>query len=390
MLRRLGSLPRRRLLIVIALVLAGLGYGSLAAGLRLSSALLPGNAVRLPGPAASLPGLTAPTTPPGRRTNFLILGVDHRNGVPNTSTEPGQANAPDYGRSDTMAVLSVDPASKTAVLLSIPRDLWLEVPNGRGGWTLDRINEAFYTGEADHLPGGGGQAAADAVTHNFGIPIDYYVVIDFKGFIGLVDALGGIDLNVPQTITATILPKNNSGGYEYTFFAGEQHLNGELALGYARFRYDPQGDLGRILRQQAVAVAARDKALSLGWLSVTRAPSLWDRYNATVDTNLPAYKVPGYALLAKQIEDNGIGRHSLGEPGATREVILPSGADVLLPDPSIVARIIGDAFDDTHLRDITMQRLSLIYPTLNAMPPLHAPQLIPTGSPSAPSVDITP
>jgi len=104
-----------------------------------------------------------------------------------------------------MALVSVDPVTKSAAILSIPRDLWVQVPDGRGGWTIDRLNEAYHTGEMGHLSGGGGETAAAAVTHNFGIPIDYYVALDFAGFTSLVDALGGIDVAVPGTLTATVL-----------------------------------------------------------------------------------------------------------------------------------------------------------------------------------------
>lgn len=377
---------RRRIVFAAILLLLGVsGYAGASIAIQLSSKALPGNAFHLPGPLKRLPYLAAPAPKAGHRINILVMGIDQRPHQPANPSTPFTPSASDPGNTDTMAVVSIDPASKSATILSIPRDLWLEIPDGRGGWTLNRINAAFPTGVADNLPGGGPASAEAAVTYNFGIPITYYVVIDFKGFMKLIDALGGIDLTVPTTITSTVLPEADTGGYEFTFFAGREHLDGELALAYARFRNDPQGDLGRIQRQQQVALAARQKALSLGWLG--HALQLWSRYNTAVQTNIPGWQIPGMALLAKQIESLGIKTRSLGEPGATSEVILPSGADVLFPDPSIAARIVGDALDNTTLRDETYARLTRIYPppgaptaaVLGGMPPQSG-----TPSPDAP------
>lgn len=387
--RRL-RLPRRRYLALTALTLVALTYVSLAAGVHFSKIVLPGNAVSLPGPVKQLPYLSAPTAAPGHPINFLILGVDNRPDEPGeydaTQQSSTQDGAPDPGLSDTMAVVSVDPAAKTAAVLSIPRDLWLEVPDGQGGWTMDRINEAYHTGEADKLPGGGPAAAEAAVQHNFGIHIDHYLVLNFDGFMRLVDALGGIDLNIPTTITTTILPKANTGGYEYTFLAGQQHLNGELALGYSRFRNDPQGDLGRIQRQQRVALAARQRALSLDWLG--HPLDIWNKYNSAFHTDLHIWDMPGFALLGKQIESNAIHTRSLGEAGATTEVILPSGADVLLPDPGVVSSIVGETFNDPSLHDATLARLQQLYPVPGKLTPqaLGEATASPTADPDSPSL----
>ncbi len=353
--------PRRRHLVLAAVLLLTIGYGAFILIVRVSGTLLPGNGMHAPSALSGLPGLPAPTDGLTKRINILVLGVDHRPGKPN-EYGPHSASAPeDPGRSDTIAVVTIDPATKTAAILSIPRDLWIEVPDGHGGWTSDRVNEAYRTGEVDRLPGGGPAAAAAAVTHNFGIPIDHYVALDFAGFTQLVDALGGIDIEVPHALTATVLPKANDGAYEYAFFEGREHLNGELALAYSRFRLDAEGDFGRIKRQQAIVLAARERALSLGWIN--HPVSVWDKYSSAMQTDLPAYQLPGFALLAKQIESRGITSRSLGEDGATREVILRgSGADVLFPNPGVIAGIIAETFDDPSLGQATQDRLGKLYP----------------------------
>lgn len=393
--RRARPRGRKRWLVLIGalLVVLALAYAGVAVATRMSSKILPGNEVRLPGPVASLPYLEAPTPLAGSRINILILGTDHWPGRPDEYTNIFPNGEDDVGHSNSIAVLSIDPEAKTASILSIPRDLWVEVPDGRGGWTMDRINSAFHTGELGKLPGGGGATAAATVTHDFGIPIDHYVVMDFAGFMKVIDALGGVTIDVPHTFTATVVPEANTGGYEYTFFAGRQHFNGELALAYARFRYDPEGDFGRIKRQQQIALAARDQALSLGWTA--RALSLWNEYHEALETDLQAYQVPGYALLAKQLQGHPIQTYSLGETGATEAVVLAgSGADVLLPNPGPIAQILGQALGSADIGVAAFGSLQRQYPapiTPIAMTAIGLPVVVAPGlQPSPPSRQPTP
>lgn len=341
--------------LLLLAVLAGAGYGVLASVIHWSPALPRGIGPPLPDTVAQLPNLVLPHPATGSRINILIMGIDRRPGLVQGDRPIPTSTDSDPGETDTLAVLSIDPTAKTATVLSIPRDLWLEVPDGSGGWTTGRINTAYYVGAARHLSGGGPGAAMAAVSHNLGIPIDHYLLLDFSGFMDLIDAVGGIDLAVPNTITATVLPKANDGGYEYTFLAGSQHLNGELALAYARFRFDQQGDLGRVKRQQQVGLAVRQRLLSLGWL--TQAPALFSKYHAAFDTDLPAYAVPGYALLANQVRSQAIQTRSLGEAGATTGATLLSGAEVLLPNPEVMAAIIGQSFDDPNIEATALAHL---------------------------------
>lgn len=398
-MRRRGAASGRsngskRPLLLIAFIVGffALGYGAVALGTRLSWRLLPGNGVRLPHAVANLPYLAAPTPRTGSRINILILGTDHWPGRPDEYTNVFPNGQDDVGHSNSIAVLSIDPEAKTASILSIPRDLWVEVPDGKGGWTMDRINSAFHTGELEQLPGGGGATAAAAVTHDFGIPIDHSVVMDFAGFMQVIDALGGVTIDVPHTFTATVVPKADTGGYEYTFFAGKQHFDGELALAYARFRYDVEGDFGRIKRQQQIALAARDKALSLGWAS--RAPSLWGEYRQALETDLQVYEVPGYALLAKQLAGHPIQTYSLGDTTATTSVALEgTGANVLLPNPKLIAGIVAQALGNNDIGAAALTALQREYPsaitpigtTDNDLPIVPPPQI-----PSSSSLQPTP
>jgi polyisoprenyl-teichoic acid--peptidoglycan teichoic acid transferase len=358
--RRRGGHGRIWFGALVLLILMGSGYTGFVLALKFSPEMLPGNEIRAPQALAGIPGLDS--TVPTERINVLVMGIDHRPGKPD-EYRPRTANAPtDPGRSDTMAVISINPQTKTAGVLSIPRDLWLEVPDGHGGWNMDRINEPFHSGEVSKVAGGGGALASEAIKRNFGIPIDYYVDIDFNGFMALVDGVGGIDIEIPSALTATVLPKNDSGAYEYRFFPGMQHLNGELALAYSRFRLNEEGDFGRIKRQQEVALAARQRILSLGW--VDHPLDVWARYNGTLQTNIPAYKLPGLALLIKQIQPANVTARSLGEPGAYREAVIPeTGAQVLFPNPDQVARIIDETFADSQYSDFTLAQLQRLYPS---------------------------
>lgn len=370
--------------VIVFVVLFALGYGAVAVAMRLTYKykLLPGNDVHLPQQVAELPLLAFPTPPSGARTNILILGTDHWPGRPDEYTNVFPNGQDDVGHSNSIAVLSIDPDNRTASILSIPRDLWVEVPDGHGGWTMDRINSAFHTGELGKLPGGGGATAAAAVTHDFGIPIDHYVVMDFAGFMKVIDALGGVTIDVPHTFTATVVPEADTGGYDYTFFAGRQHFNGELALAYARFRYDPEGDFGRIKRQQQIALAARDEALSLGWTA--HALSLWSEYKQSLESDIPAYQIPGYALLAKQMQSHPVDTYSLGDAAATTPVVLAgSGADVLLPVPQKIADVVAQALHDPGIGMGALNSLQRQYPSAvtplgtnnQGLPIIQAPQI---------------
>ena len=103
-------------------------------------------------------------------------------------------------RTDTMMVVTIDPQTKTAGILGIPRDMYVEIPNEDGGYFEERINTALSTGEIYNYPGGGRQLAKDTIERNLGIKIDHYVIIDFQGFEEVIDSLGGIDVDVPEAL----------------------------------------------------------------------------------------------------------------------------------------------------------------------------------------------
>jgi LCP family protein required for cell wall assembly len=157
-------------------------------------------------------------------TRILLLGLDEVDG---------------RSRSDTMIVVQIDP--KGVVLLSVPRDLRLQFPQGE----LKKVNAAYPEGESQGGAGQGAQLARTVVSEFLGVPIPYYVVVDFEGFKQLVDQLGGVDIDVQSAMNYD----DNAQDLHISLAPGLQTLYGEEALQYARYR-DERGDLQRIRRQQ--------------------------------------------------------------------------------------------------------------------------------------------
>jgi len=226
------------------------------------------------------------------RVTVLIMGIDRRQGDTDTAY-----------RTDTLMLLSVDPAARTAVMLSIPRDLWVEVP----GYDTNTINTANFTGDAFQYPGGGPALAVKTVEHNLGVTVNYYVRLDFTAFETLVDAIGGIEIDVEAEINDPWYPDGAYGYEPFYLAAGRQHLNGHDALRYARTRHD-SSDVERAKRQQQVVKAVRNKVLSLNMLPalIAKAPALYQTLNQSVQTNLSLDQIVSLALLAQDIPEENL------------------------------------------------------------------------------------
>lgn len=186
------------------------------------------------------------------RLNVLLLGVDAR-----TPNEPS--------RTDTIIILSMDKKTKEAALLSIPRDTRVNIP-GRG---MDKINHAHAFG--------GVALTIDSVEEFLDIPIHYYARLNFPGFRDIVNALGGVTIDVEPQV-ARERPT-------LTGMVGVHKLNGEQALDYVRFRKDREGDIGRVRRQQKFIRAIAKQSLQLS--TVLRAPVLLDKVGENLRTNIP-------------------------------------------------------------------------------------------------------
>ncbi len=206
--------------------------------------------------------------PPGP-VDVLVLGVDARQGEGFVT------------RTDSIMLLGLRPASLQAALLSIPRDIFIETP----GYGLQRINTINVLGEQDANWTGPGLVQA-AVAASFEVQPDRYMRINFDGFTALIDALGGIDIEVPSRIVDYQYPTENLGTTTIIFEAGWQHMDGDQALAYARTRH-ADDDYRRAGRQQQVLVAVVQAMIKpANWL---RLPATVQAYTAAVDTDMSLY-----------------------------------------------------------------------------------------------------
>lgn len=319
-------------------------YALLVVATQTDQIFFPGNEIKTGILAKILPGLDSGEGPAAadinQRINILVLGLDRR------IDEPAEVPA----RADTVFVLTVDPFSKTAGVLSIPRDLLVEIPNGLGGYFQDRINVAYVYGETQiDFPGGGPGLAIATVERNFKIPIDYYVVLDFNAFIALIDEIGGIDIDVPEYVfdPAYYECQRSCPPRFIEFYPGPQHMDGRTALAYARLR-EGSDDLERIERQHLVMRAAAEKALGINLFLPTTAISLYRKYKEAVDTNISDLQIPGLAKLAKDIGTQRLRMVSLHD--AVQGDVTPSGAAVLIADWEKVEQLKRQIFADGRLQ----------------------------------------
>lgn len=264
----------------------------------------------VPTPPTAVPSAVPTFEIPNDVTNILLLGSD-------SPIEDGGT------RTDTIIIVSISHSRKTASILSIPRDLFVYVP----GKIMGRINTALALG--------GVEALKQTILYNFGIPIHYYARIDFAGFKQAIDAVGGVDVAVSCKMTdwrlkADDLDLQNSDNWElYTIEPGVYHMDGSLALWYARSRNSPtRDDWGRGQRQQQILRALLNQGVSLNLF--TQVPTLWATYQDTIDTDLDIGRMLQLAGLAPSIQENGI--QNLFLYGKTQPWTLPeSGANVQLP-----------------------------------------------------------
>ena len=258
---------------------------------------------------------------------FLLIGSDKR---------PGGSF-----RTDTMVIAILRPRDRQVSLISIPRDLWVYIPD----WEMQRINTAYQHGDLSGYPGGGPQLLKDTIEYNLGLHIDHTAMVEFDGFRQIVDTLGGVDVPIacPYTdwrlIDPSYDPNNEYNWYLYTTPTGVVHMDGDLALWYARSR-SKSNDFDRGRRQQEVLRAIFNRALTTDTL--TKIPQLYNDFNSLIETDLGLGDILGLASLTPQFTNANIRSYYI-RPPIVSSWITPGGAYVLLPDQSALQGLVTQA-----------------------------------------------
>lgn len=210
------------------------------------------------------------------KINIMVMGVDSRQD--------------DVGRSDTLFIATVDTKTKNVSVLSIPRDTRVKIP----GHGYEKINHAYAYG--------GRKLSQEVVEDLLGVPIDYYVKINTKAFERIIDAIGGIDINVEKRMYYED-PYDDNGGLVIDIRSGEQHMDGAKAIQYVRFR-DEEGDIGRIGRQQRFLAAVLTKLASPS--IIPKIPSIIQEINSAIETNLSMSQMISIAGMVKEANEKGL------------------------------------------------------------------------------------
>ncbi|WP_073088232.1 LCP family protein [Selenomonas ruminantium] len=210
------------------------------------------------------------------KATIMIMGVDERDD--------------DVGRSDTLMIASIDPKTNQATLLSVPRDTRVKI-KGHG---FDKINAAYAYGKE--------RLSEETVENLLGVDIDHYIIINTKSFKKIIDAIGGIDIDVPKRMHYED-PWDDDGGLIIDFQPGMQHMDGAKAVTYVRYR-DEEGDLGRIRRQQDFVRACMEKIVSPA--IIPKLPSVIKEVMESIETDLTLRQLLEFAGTLKESKENGL------------------------------------------------------------------------------------
>ncbi|GAB1470163.1 LCP family protein [Chloroflexota bacterium] len=260
--------------------------------------------------------------------NFLLIGSDRR---PNGTSH----------RTDTLLIAVVWYREGQVSLISVPRDTWLYIPTVG----MDRINTAYQYGEFGDYPGGGMALLKDTIYQNFGIRIDHTAMVEFDGFRRTVDTLGGIDIPVAcaytdwRLISPELDQNDENNWWLYTVGPGQVHMDGDLALWYARSR-SKSSDFDRGRRQQEVIRTLFQKALQTGTFG--KIPQLYNDFASTVLTDMGLSDVLSIAPYTVNFTNANIRSYYI-RPPYVLPWTTPGGAAVLLPQDSLNQMLIEAA-----------------------------------------------
>jgi len=254
-----------------------------------------------------------PISQPDGQINIVLLGSDQRfKGY--------------IGRTDTIILVTINTKEDTVSVTSFPRDLYIFIPK----WTDQRINTAFAHG--------GFPILKQTFMHNFGFEPDYYILINLWTFEYIINDLGGIYVDVPQTVC----DDNWNHGLDHCVYQGKQLLLGKEALWYARSRMTTN-DFSRNVRQQLVLGAILDRLLSLDILS--KIPKLYNTYINNITTNLDLGTVVSLSQTAVKLTDRSLIKQFYINQDVVTSWVTPGGAQVQLPNFNAIRRILTKALN---------------------------------------------
>jgi LCP family protein required for cell wall assembly len=307
----------RAWIVILGFLLAGLGgLGAYFLPLFQTAA---SSTTAGPGALPNLNPVSAPTDP----FTVLLLGSDD-----------DAKFAPDRLNTQSMILLRVDPATKQATVLSIPRDLWVPIPNQ--GW--GKISTAYQLG--------GAQSAVAAVESNFKVHVDDYVWIGLNGLVHVIDRLGGVNLQVTNPVMDDFYPSDlNTNEYPYDYYRvavlpGAVHMDGVHALQYVRSRHgDVRGDFARSERQQQLLLAIKAQA---SHLNVADLPSMASAFNGEVKTSIGIDRLRALVSIAKDFNGTSIQRVVLVPPYTSEG--WAAGQSVVFPDWNQILPLVHKTF----------------------------------------------
>ena len=246
------------------------------------------------------------------KSSIMIMGIDQRDD--------------DVGRSDTLMIATIDPKKDQASLLSIPRDTRVKVK----GYGFDKINAAYAYG--------GHKLTQDTVEKFLGVPMNHYVIINIQAFQRIIDAIGGIDINVEKRMYYSD-PWDDDGGLVIDLQKGEQHMDGKTAITYVRYR-DEEGDIGRVHRQQNFMKALMDKMVSPA--IIPQIPSIIKEVLSSVKTDLSFREMLEFAGTLREAQKNGLKTEMVpGRPLYIDEI------SYWIPDITKLRNILANTLDIT-------------------------------------------
>ncbi len=270
----------------------------------------------------------ADVNPLDQTTNILLLGSDRRPDTPNW-------------RTDVLMIVALDRENGRAGVISIPRDVFIEeIPNHQP----DRVNVVDYLGELDDPDGGGPALLSGIIEQNMGIPIHHYLRFSFDSFREVVDALGGVPVDIDCAFQGFI---EEEGGW-LVLEPGLHRLTGSQALIYVRDRQLTGGDLSRARRQQRFVWAVRNQILDENLL--TRIPALYTAFSGSVDTDIGLVTTLQFARLALGLDPEDLHGMVLAPPDMLEEG-WAMGMSVFLPDWELISENVHLVFDNPPFVD---------------------------------------